>query len=66
MPTDWNLIREVMNGTIDACQAVEKVGPDVRKGEYEARSDYQSDVNVADFLHRFHDYPHGSQRDIIS
>ena len=65
MPTDWNLIREVMNGTIDACQAIEKVGPDVRKGEYEARSDYQSDVNVADFLHRFHDYPHGSQRDII-
>jgi len=65
MKTNWNLIREVMNGTIDACEAVEKLEPDLFKGEYEARSDYQSDVNVGDFLNRFHDYPHGSQRDII-
>ena len=53
MPTNWNLIREVINGTVDACEAVERLEPDLFKGEYEARSDFQADVNVGDFLNRF-------------
>ena len=65
MATNWDLIREVMNGTIDACEAVEKLNPDLWKGEYEARSDFQEDVCVGDFLNRFWAYPEGVERDII-
>jgi hypothetical protein len=65
MPTDWKLIREVINGTIDACEAVEKLDPDLYAGEYEARSDYQADVCVGDFLNRFWQYPEGAARDIV-
>ena len=63
--SDWRLIREVLNGTIDACEALEKMGPDLEAGEYEARSDYQPDVNVGDFLARFWQYPEGAARDVI-
>jgi hypothetical protein len=65
MPTNWKLIREVMNKTIDACEAVDKLNPDLFAGEYEARSDYQDDVCVGDFLNRFWQYPEGAARDII-
>jgi len=65
MSTNWQLIREVMNGTIAACEAVEKLNPDLFAGEYEARSDYQNDVCVGDFLNRFWQYPEGAARDII-
>jgi hypothetical protein len=63
--TNWELIRKVMNGTIDACEAVEKLNPDLFAGEYEARSDYQDDVCVGDFLNRFWQYPEGAARDIV-
>ena len=65
MKTDWHLIREVMNQTIDACEAVAALAPDLYAGEYEARSDYQEDVSVGDFLNRFWQYPEGAARDII-
>ena len=65
MATNWALIREVMNGTIDACEAVEKLGPNLCNGEYEARSDFQEDVCVGDFLNRFWTYPEGAERNII-
>ena len=65
MATDWKLIREVLNRTIDACEAVEKLNPDLCGEEYEARSDYQEDVSVGDFLNRFWRYPEGAARDII-
>ena len=65
MATNWSLIRDVMARTIDACEAIEKLGPDLFKGEYEARSDFQDDVCVGDFLNRFQQYPEGAQRDII-
>ncbi len=65
MPTNWPLIRKVMNGTINACEAVEKLNPDLFSEEYEARSDYQDDVSVGDFLNRFWQVPEGAARDIV-
>ena len=65
MPTDWALVREVMNGTIDACEAIETLEPDLFAGEYEARSGFQDDVCVGDFLNRFWQYPEGAARDIV-
>ena len=65
MATNWQLIREVLNDTIDACEVLEKLNPDLWKGEYEARSEYQEDVCVGDLLNRFWQYPEGSARDII-
>lgn len=65
--TDWDLIRKVMNETIDACEAMdsldiamaEKCDPNIRWG------DFETGVAVGDFLNRFQAYPEGSQRDII-
>src|SRR4030042_2020401 len=54
-----------MAAVIDACEAMETLQPDLYAGEYEARSDYQDDVCVGDFLTRFWRYPEGAQRDII-
>lgn len=65
MATNWQLIRTVLNGTIDACEAVEELNPSLFAGEYEARSDYQGDVCVGDFLGRFWQYPEGAARDIV-
>jgi hypothetical protein len=65
MATNWKLIREVLNGTIDACEAVENLHPELTAGEYDARSGYQPDVCVGDFLNRFWQYPEGAARDII-
>jgi hypothetical protein len=67
MKTDWQLIREVMNATIDACEKLEvlEVTP-AEKGDPRARwGDYESGVSVGDFFDRFWRYPEGSQRDII-
>ena len=65
MSTNWDLVRDVMNGTIDACEAVEDLNPDLYAGEHGARSDYQDDVCVGDFLNRFWQYPEGAARDIV-
>ena len=65
MATDWQLVRTVMNGVIDACEAMERLGADPYAGEYEARSDYQDDVCVGDFLTRFWQYPEGAAGDIV-
>jgi hypothetical protein len=64
MATNWTLIREAMSGVIDACEALEKLPID--DPEYwRARSDFQADVDVADFLTRFWQYPEGSARDVV-
>jgi hypothetical protein len=65
MSARWDLIRQVMSRTIDACEAVDELDIDLFAGEYEARSDFQDDVCVGDFLSRFWQYPEGCQRDII-
>ena len=64
MATNWALIRSTLNGIIDACEAFEKLP--IEDSEYwGARSDFQPDVEVKDFLTRFWQYPEGGQRDII-
>jgi hypothetical protein len=67
MTTDWQLIREAMNATIDACEALESLEVTAReKGDPEVRwGDYEVGVSVGDFFTRFWQYPEGSQRDII-
>lgn len=64
MATNWKLIRETLNGMIDACEMLEKQPID--DPEYwDARSEFQADVGVLDFLTRFWQYPEGCARDII-
>jgi hypothetical protein len=64
MPTNWKLIRETLNGMIDACEALEK--QPIENSEYwDARSEFQADVGVLDFLTRLWQYPEGCARDII-
>ena len=64
MATNWALIRESISGMIDACEALEKLPID--DPEYwGARSDFQADVDVLDFLTRFWQYPEGCTRDIV-
>lgn len=65
MATDWQLIRSVMDGVINACEAMEALAPDGCAGEYDARSDYQDDVCVGDFLTRFWQYPEDAGGDIV-
>ena len=63
MATNWKLIRETLNGMIDACEALEK--QPIENSEYrDARSDFQADVGVQDFLTRFWQYPEGCAKDI--
>lgn len=64
MATNWKLIRETINGMIDACEALEKQ-PIANPEYWDARSEFQSDVGVLDFLTRFWQYPEGCARDII-
>ena len=64
MATSWKLIRETLNGMIDACEALEK--QPIENPEYwNARSEFQPDVGVLDFLTRLSQYPEGCARDII-
>ncbi|MGC9346516.1 MAG: hypothetical protein ACP5JG_00130 [Anaerolineae bacterium] len=67
MKTDWQLIRDVMNATIDACEELEALEVTAQeKGDPQARwGDYETGVSVGDFFDRFWRYPEGSQRDII-
>ena len=67
MKTDWELVREVLNATIDACEALEAL--DVKpseKGDPAIRwGDFDTGVSVGDFFQRFWRYPEGAQRDIV-
>lgn len=65
--TDWQLIRDVMNATIDACEALEALDvTTAEKWDPEARwGDFETGVSVGDFFDRFWRYPEGAQRDII-
>jgi hypothetical protein len=64
MATNWQLIRESLNGMIDACEALEKLPID-DSDYWAAASNFQPDVNMMDFLDRFWRYPEGCARDII-
>lgn len=68
MSTDWNLIREAMNATIDACEKLEKLEvKDSEAGDHRARwGDYENGVAVGDFFNRFWNYPEDASRDIIA
>ena len=64
MATNWQLIRDTLNGMVDACEELEK--QPIENSEYsDARSEFQPDVGVLDFLTRFWQYPEGCARDII-
>ena len=65
--TDWQLIREVLNATIDACEELETLDLSAaEKGDHRAGlGDYEDGVAVGDFLTRFWQYPEGVQRDIV-
>ena len=67
MATDWEMIRETINATVDACEKLEALGvSDVEMGDHRARAgDYEDGVAVGDFFTRFWKYPEGSQRDIV-
>lgn len=64
MATNWQLIRDTLNGMIDACEALEQLPIDDTE-YWGATSNFQPDVNVSDFLGRFWHYPEGCARDII-
>ena len=65
--TDWRLIRDVLNSTIDACERLEALAVTAaEKGDPRARlGDYEDGVAVGDFFTRFWQYPEGAQRDIL-
>ena len=67
MGTDWQLVRDTIIATIDACEKLESLAvTDEEKGDPRARvGDYENGVAVGDFLTRFWNYPEGSQRDIV-
>jgi len=67
MATDWQLIRNTLSATVDACEKLESLAvTDAEKGDHRARvGDYADGVAVGDFFNRFCRYPEGSQRDII-
>lgn len=67
MATDWQLVREVINATIDACEKLEPLGvTDQEQGDHRARwGNYEDGVSVGDFFGRFWAYPGGAQRDIL-
>jgi hypothetical protein len=63
--TDWTLIREVIDGTIDACEKLEKLMLDSGKGEYDTRPDRYPEETVGGFLGWFVMYPERTQREIL-
>ena len=63
--TDWGLIREVMNGTLDACEKLEDLAPDGSKGEYAVSPESFPQETVGGFLGRFVMYPERTQREIL-
>ncbi|MAE60259.1 MAG: hypothetical protein CMJ49_02765 [Planctomycetaceae bacterium] len=67
MGTDWQLIRDTLSATIDACEKLELLAvTDAEKGDPRARvGDNEEGVAVGDFFDRFWTYPEGVQRDII-
>ena len=68
MSTDWNMIREALNATIDACEKLEMLEVnDSEAGDHRARwGDYETGVAVGDFFNRFWTYPEDASRDIIA
>lgn len=67
MATDWQMIRETLNATVDACEKLEALDVTAtEKGDHRARAgDYEDGVAVGDFFTRFWQYPEGAQRDIV-
>lgn len=67
MTTNWQLIRDTLNATIDACEKLEPLGVTIEeKNDPRARvGDYEEGVAVGDFFNRFWNYPEDAQRDIL-
>ena len=67
MATNWQMIRDTLNATVDACEKLEALSvTDMEKGDPRARvGDYEDGVAVGDFFSRFWQYPEGAQRDIV-
>ena len=67
MGTDWQLIRDTLNATIDACEKLEPLAVSIEeKNDPRARvGDYEEGVAVGDFFSRFWVYPEDAQRDIL-
>jgi hypothetical protein len=67
MGTNWQLIRDTLNATIDACEKLEPLNvTDAEKGDPRARvGDYEQGVSIGDFFNRFWNYPEDAQRDIL-
>jgi hypothetical protein len=62
MKTDWNLIRELMNSVIDACEAVENLGPTDDEVNLPLAV---SPANVRDAIQSSWIYPENVQYDVI-
>jgi len=60
----WEQIRRLMNATIDTCEKLDEIGV-CSWWERQARSSFQEDVNVGDFLTRFYEFPAIQHRTII-
>jgi len=67
MNTDWDLIRNTLLATIDACEQLEALEiQDCEAGDHRARSgDYETGVGVGDFLHRFYNYPEDAASEVL-
>lgn len=67
MATNWQMIRDTLNATVDACEKLETLSvTEIEKGDHRARSgNYEDGVAVGDFFTRFWQYPEGAQRDIV-
>lgn len=67
MGTNWQLIRDTLNATIDACEKLEPLDVTIEeKNDPRARvGDYETGVAVGDFFNRFWNYPEDAQRDIL-
>lgn len=60
----WEQIRKLMNATIDTCEKLDEIGV-CSWWERQARSSFQEDVPVGDFLARLHMFPEIQHRVII-
>ena len=67
MTTDWDLIRDTLHATIDACEQLEALDvKDCESGDHRARSgDYETGVSVGDFFHRFYTYPEDAACEVL-
>lgn len=64
MSTDWELIRNLMNAALDACQTVDRLNIDLNDHAKTTEVNGQN-VSVSDFLQSAHTYPEALRYSII-